>query len=462
MKTTIISISGLLCAGLAIPGSVEAQVPTIILAPDLPDTKDVCPPMTRPDREFNGNGPIVQLEAEALVTPDAKEIRLRSFFSARELGGDISTAAHETNTFFHRVAGSRTCAVISAIVTPSLSMRVYTDTNHRIDERLPSTVAPSGEFVSLFKIRGDTSGLDIGNCTNDDTKYWHEYKELEYELDWDTTIPECAKEDGSDPETNIFDGDPILAALNEFADRVEMRIDNVEVQNNSDHVEEQSSFIRFELPEGGFLQTNFDVDPIEEGRYTIFIDDVNSNNVEIVPDGGGYILEIGFEADGLELRSNCEGKFLESVGAWVACELGNELRVDLGVLEARVRVFLEVDESGDSIQIRPVSTVEAERDIFISVKVLSQQGPCEDNALAFSHDCMEIDELELAIQASIADSLSALISDASQNQGSNFLGRAVSAILSVVTGMPSQLLAIIVADGEGDGFDAGDLIFVSR
>lgn len=443
-----------LLVALALPATAAAL--PVRLEPDLSDLQDVCPPMEKRDREFDGHGPRVEANADLVLAPGARSISLSRFFKARETVRDWSRAEHTEVDALYDVPGGP-CTVITSIDSDTSSALVYVDRDHDVDY-FPQA---AGELVSRFKVRGDTSGKDIGNCSHDDTKYWHEYNPLRITVDLDASDPACRRSDGRPADVTRVDGAAIMAALNTVAANTSMRLHNVDLATTPFSFAPNQSFIRLALPGGLALQSDFSVQPIQEGRYTIFVDDINSTAVTIEPDGGGYMLGVSFETSGVELRSNCDSKFLDSPDAWVACALGNELRVDLDRIDAKVRLYLDVDASTGAVRFRPAHPINPERDVFVDVGVRDQSGPCKDNVLAIAHDCMELDELELAIQAAMTSAIANLLQVALDpaNQPTNMFGDIISTLMSFIGPIPGELIGILVSDEEER---SGDIFLITR
>jgi hypothetical protein len=59
-------------------------------------------------------------------------------------------------------------------------------------------------MAAEMKVRGDTSGKDLRNCTNDDTKWWIDFEPMKFRET--THAPECRKSDGTPPDVTEVDG----------------------------------------------------------------------------------------------------------------------------------------------------------------------------------------------------------------------------------------------------------------
>jgi len=147
--------------------------------PDEPEPQhqnrlDQCPTDVGVDREFGGNGPRVEFSANLVIAPDGKSLLSRNLFNARETGSGTRTEAevtaagaasglHEEDVW----SVTNDCLRIEAILTGDQTLINFTDNDHEEDRFFRA--AP--DYVSLLKVKGDTSGKDTDNCTNDDTKY---------------------------------------------------------------------------------------------------------------------------------------------------------------------------------------------------------------------------------------------------------------------------------------------------
>jgi hypothetical protein len=112
------------------------------------------------DREFDSHGPYVAAWAE-LFTKNSRELWVHIFLRARETQSDNSQAQSSWNYPLW------TAPIGSTIIQYSPdqpSTTEYVDTNHQLD--IPPINGSA--LVQRFEIMGDTSGDDIGNCTNDD------------------------------------------------------------------------------------------------------------------------------------------------------------------------------------------------------------------------------------------------------------------------------------------------------
>lgn len=145
------------------------------------------------------------------------------------------------------------------------------------------------------------------------------------------------------------------------------------------------------------------------------------------------------------------------IGTFVQCGLGGEYTVDLSKIEASVRLFFEVD--GATLRFRPPHPDRPESDVLIDITVAGQTGPCENNILAISDDCMETDELEAVLEAELSFALGEFLKTELDpaRQPNNIFGTIISSVLSVIGGMPVDLVALVVKDHA-----EGGLLFVTK
>ncbi|MEM1022033.1 MAG: hypothetical protein AAGJ19_00005 [Myxococcota bacterium] len=426
-----------------------------------------------------------------VIAPDGKDVLSRNLFNAIETGSGTRTEAEVTasglSSALHEVDpwGVETqCLLIDAILSPDQSLANFTDTDHEEDP--VSFSAPS--YVQLLKVKGDTSGKDTDNCTNDDTKYHVAYRDMELRVDLDPN--ECQKQDGSPPDVTKFDGAALLTALNDIASRTSLRVDNVEFSTGSAVFDPDESFLEVAATGGVSFITRFSVDPVIEGRFTIFFDDINSTTVTVTPDGGGYLFDFDFETNGVELRSSCnkslvtdDGEFLASAEAaallgiteadlelmsvqeihlallsiigtglegWATCELGNELQVNLDTINAQIRLIPRIENG--NLELRPIDPSNPLRDIWVEIGVLSQSGPCHENVFAIAHDCNENEEWVSILEFEIASAIATGLSEAINDAPNSMIGQVVNEITSAI-GSPTNLVGIYISDSDAHNGD---------
>jgi len=124
------------------------------------------PPHTRGDQDFDGNGPVVELEARLIagdgVPGGVRNLYARVYMKAKETEDDWTTAegASEWKVVYTAPPG----AVITALLGPYTSQATYTDTNHTADT---IAVGDEGSLVKRFVCVGDTSSdYEAGNATS--------------------------------------------------------------------------------------------------------------------------------------------------------------------------------------------------------------------------------------------------------------------------------------------------------
>lgn len=418
------------------------------------------------DRDFYGNGPAIDFTTsiEIAVDPNSpvdgfgrpNSLLARTSFATNETVSNWSQALATTAN--HLVSAPRCWELAGITSVPSFAWN-YVDTDHARDKWVFTT-----GLVQEVDFRGDTSNNDIGRCTPDDTKYTVKYRPAQYLVEY-ITEPQCLKADGSLPDVNIVNAQTLTAALQTVAAGIAMRLHNVDLsQGEPRFLPGNNSFFEY-------LNTrdDFAVLPFSSGRYVFYIDDMNSTSVSIVPSGGGWLISVSFESGGTEIRSSCNdmlitpgGDFIdpatltheeivdgldENLFTWVLCELGNEVQFDLGNVTAGLRIFPHVDSAGNLV-LRPAHPDNPWRDVFIDVHVLSQSGPCHENVLAVSDDCMEIDELSLELQsmlsASVGQAMATMLGTATQGP----LGDLFTT-LTTLAGIPTTGLISAYVDSEG-------------
>ncbi len=152
-------------------GEVISTLP--ILQPDPPQPRNITvnlqavtykPPHTRGDKEFDGNGPYVEMEAwlagANFIPGGATALQARVTMFAEETEDDWTTASgfSEWQIVYNAEPGHR----IISILTPTHSFGSYTDNNHSEDELCLGL----GNLVECFTSIGDTgSGNDAGTAT---------------------------------------------------------------------------------------------------------------------------------------------------------------------------------------------------------------------------------------------------------------------------------------------------------
>lgn len=402
--------------------TVSAQVLPAVQETELNGPAGICPTKIAGDRDFFGNGPAVTLDSS--LTVDFNTLRVGTSFRAVETQSNFSEATFTTDELQFRAPH---CAVISGIgaagnLIGNPSNISFTDTDHNLDE----IMATMGSFVENVIVRGDTSNDDIGNCTTDDTKYWVFPKTGQHVvLDVDDTTAECLV--NGNPLTPV-ESTPLAvlaleSELNNLAGRIEVRLDNADLSTGTPTIAPNASFFQVIAPNGTVeSRATFTLPTFKEGRYEFFVDKLDSQAVRFRPDGGGLMLEVDFDTSGgSEIVSRCDDDvrwhpdwgfihpwhvaWADNESEELACLLGNPLTFDLASLRIAVRLFVVVDPATGILSFRNVE----QHDVFISMIVGSQTGPCEDNVLAIADDCMEVDELSVELPIEIRPQLATLL-----------------------------------------------------
>lgn len=120
----------------------------------------LCPNHINGDREFNGNGPDVEANAELRID-DARKIYVDLFLHEKETKHDWTECQGDWTKLIYTAPNGWE---IKSIKTDMISTTSYRDTDHSLD--VP--VVSGGDLVKRFEIIGDTHGLDVGNCTSGD------------------------------------------------------------------------------------------------------------------------------------------------------------------------------------------------------------------------------------------------------------------------------------------------------
>jgi hypothetical protein len=121
----------------------------------------LCPQHIGGDREYSGNGPEVEILADLRLDGDP-ETKLSVCFWMHQLETKADWSEAELDRCFPLYTapvGKR----ITRIYNARESYRWYRDTDHAEDRYFQSDT-----LVKDFRVKGDTGGKDIGNCTSDD------------------------------------------------------------------------------------------------------------------------------------------------------------------------------------------------------------------------------------------------------------------------------------------------------
>lgn len=119
----------------------------------------LCPYKYGGDREYSSNGPSVTAFARLSLVSE-RSLYVRVYMDQIETKSDWSRARLDRYFVLYTApAGVR----ITNIWNTTYSSIHYVDTDHAED-----VFWPSDTLVREFRMKGDTSGNDIGNCTSDD------------------------------------------------------------------------------------------------------------------------------------------------------------------------------------------------------------------------------------------------------------------------------------------------------
>jgi hypothetical protein len=179
-----------------------------------------------------------------------------------------------------------------------------------------------------------------------------------------------------------------------------------------DHVFVQNaSYLELALPGAPAIRLPFTLPTVGDGRYTYFVDDVTSSGITTI--------------------------------------------------EASVRLWFWVDENTGLVRFRQPSASNRSEDVFVHVEASSQSGPCHDNVLAIHHDCMELDQLDLMIEAQLRGALGEMMFTAldPQQQQSNLFAEIIGDIVDLLGPFSPNLQAIFVGD---TGESLGSIFFVTN
>lgn len=125
--------------------------------------ENICPNRNGGDKEFDGNGPSVKISATLEVRGNSLVAVIN--FRAKETKSDYTSCTHRLERVLVTIDGDKFDRI--EILSGKKSEASYIDTNHDLD----SPNVANGNLVEKFEIMGDTGGDDVGNCTDDDTKY---------------------------------------------------------------------------------------------------------------------------------------------------------------------------------------------------------------------------------------------------------------------------------------------------
>jgi hypothetical protein len=119
----------------------------------------LCPQHIGGDREFNGHGPEVEVIAELTAVPTTR-LSVCFYMHQVETRHDWSEAELNRCFWLYTAPSGKQ---ITQIWNATEFYLFYVDNDHAEDRFFPPD-----NLVREFRIKGDTSGKDIGNCTSDD------------------------------------------------------------------------------------------------------------------------------------------------------------------------------------------------------------------------------------------------------------------------------------------------------
>lgn len=130
-----------------------------------PEIEGLCPDHIAGDNDFNQNGPHVKLETEIFIVNE-KEVWVRIFCHMKETDGSYAEARGEwQGKVWPSVMSPPPSAdyKIVSFKSPRFSRANYVD-----DDKLVDYPTVLGSLVNQYRVMADTSGNDIGECTDDD------------------------------------------------------------------------------------------------------------------------------------------------------------------------------------------------------------------------------------------------------------------------------------------------------
>ncbi|HJL40643.1 MAG TPA: hypothetical protein RMG48_05010 [Myxococcales bacterium LLY-WYZ-16_1] len=383
-KSAVVLTTISLQAGALQVAHGQAPLPTTIIRTQR-DDHFRCPErnLSGGDKDFKANGPSVQYEYE--ITPTSSVVTLDLEFYAIENTWDFSEATYSSRRPLYTAPD---CMIMSRFDSFTRARWTYVDTDHDLDR---TNGAPNA-LVHRWAVRGDTTNDDIGRCNNDDTKFMAEFKPLEFEIDVD---PACAPRiTGVEKDTTA-----LAQVISNLENTTTARLNNVgsltpefpfSVDDFNVSFAANDSFVQFLGNQSTFT---IDRDTDSSDRFEFFINDMNSSSVEVEPDGGGLLIRISFEIQGIEIFGDCVAPSIE-------CSILGDYIIQLQKFELGIRLSLEPDGAG-RIQLAPVDPL---NDIFVSVKVAGQSGPCREHiAAGIADECMSDEEMSLELQTSLQD-----------------------------------------------------------
>jgi len=422
--------------------------------PDLENAtlERLCPVRRRTtDREFGGNGPAVSARTSIEGGPDRLE--LIASMSAEETGSGTSLAF---KTWRGEMFTPPEGWIISGF-DPRHSETSYTDTDH--EEDLPPV--RGGTLAAAFRIKGDTGGDDIGNCTEDDT-----YMTIAY----NPVTVRITKQTGGQEMLRLPSGVWTLALASQLR-RLVITLNNYDATASQPEngVSENRYFVdrtdRAAWPElsedevrlGSFFEfrassTNADdaiapspisVPAIRRNTFTFLINDIVStgrrNSAE--PAGDHIKLQIFFDSTGPEIVSACIDNI--ACGSGPPHEAGKPLvQADSLVMTPYVRPRV-IEEDGRRIIQAHIERVRIEADV-------ARDGMCRDNLFAGACGAFAGDIERIAFEQ-VVEQINAFVDGAAELTGllDENLTNGVCAIVTSYEQDCSRLENIVL-DGNGD------------
>jgi len=162
--TLAVAVLGLSAMGATTASAAPAKAPAVLADLDIglpalqvPPSSRFIPPLVRGDREFNGHGPDVTVNARLLAFSQSIDVSL--FMNAVETRSDWTTASGSRS---YRIYTAPPGMCIQSVNIGTFDSLQYRDTDHAVD--VFSGQDPFS-FVGRYEAVGDTSGDDAGVST---------------------------------------------------------------------------------------------------------------------------------------------------------------------------------------------------------------------------------------------------------------------------------------------------------
>ncbi|HUM45927.1 MAG TPA: thiol-activated cytolysin family protein [Chitinophagales bacterium] len=130
------------------------------------------------DKEFDGHGPDISVSVTLEIRNNGKELWRVVEFDAIETQSDYTHAVQDPDWEEVKIFTAPSGKKIKQINSDKSTSYDYEDTDHEEDVKEFS----SSELIDKFKIKGDTNGDDVGNCTDDDVYLSIYYNTIELVL----------------------------------------------------------------------------------------------------------------------------------------------------------------------------------------------------------------------------------------------------------------------------------------